>query len=93
MKRYTYTLGSKRITIDTDSEQKAAHSFSDIVRNFFPDDVKARWHRETQDFYAQQEIAAKLRRMNQYQTATTRARAKPAVPRLPRTPVRKFRFD
>jgi hypothetical protein len=43
---FIYTHQNSKITIDTDSEIKAAQSFEEIVRANFPDKINVRWHRE-----------------------------------------------
>jgi hypothetical protein len=91
--RYIYTLKDKRITIDADNEIKAAQSFAIIAKEFFPENTKTRWQRETQEFYNAQEIAAKTRFMNQRKTATIKARAPVRKEKQPRVIIKPFHFE
>lgn len=91
--RYIYTHQSSRITIDADSELKAAKSFKEIAESFFPEKVNVRWDRETQEFYARPDVAPKMVHLTQKETATIKARAPQRKVRMPRVFAKPFRFE
>lgn len=90
--RYIYTHNQSKITIDAETETKAAKSFKEIAEAFFPHKAKAQWQKETQEFYARSDIAPKMAHLNERQTATIKARApmrKAVIVFRPKT----FKFD
>lgn len=90
--RYIYTHDKSRITIDAETEMKAAQSFKEIAEAFFPDKTKERWNRETQEFYARPDVAPKVWRMTEKKTATIKARAPMRKARIVFRP-KHFKFD